>query len=358
MGALQKQLAESEQDQADASGALRASERAISDINRELADLARRNGDAENELRVLGSAAAQLEAAIDEQQIAFGKLLAQRYRQGHAPLLRLLLSGEDPNRVARQLHYYGYIARAQAGLLEELRSNLERQQDLESKAAQARADLAKIERSRVTHKQQLEKEHLTRLQALALISKEVDAQRREIGDLQRDEARLAELLERIEKIIASRPKAPPPRRDQERGQRPPRHEIDAFGQFKGKLNLPVQGELAHRFGSPRPGGGTVWKGLFIQADSGQGVQAIAPGRVVFADWLRGFGNLMIVDHGENYMSLYGNNETLYKQVGEAVARGERLAAVGNSGGNTSSGLYFEMRHRGKPFDPMGWLNSK
>ncbi|MBC7946157.1 MAG: hypothetical protein H7X91_13025, partial [Burkholderiales bacterium] len=172
LGALQKQLVESEEDQADASAALRASERAISYINRELADLARLNSDAENEVRELESAAAQLESDIDEQQIALGNLLAQRYRQGQAPLLRLLLSGEDPNRVARQLHYYGYIARAQAGLLDELRSNLERQEDLERKAAQIQAGLAEIERSRAAHKQRLEKEHLTRRQTLALISKE------------------------------------------------------------------------------------------------------------------------------------------------------------------------------------------
>ena len=129
-----------------------------------------------------------------------------------------------------------------------------------------------------------------------------------------------------------------------------------FSELKGRLNLPVRGELRNRFGSPREDSGLSWKGLFIAAPAGQDVKAIAAGRIVFADWLRGFGNLLIIDHGDGYMSLYGNNESLYKQVGEASRGGETVAAVGNSGGNMDSGLYFEIRYQGKAFDPLGWVN--
>jgi len=118
----------------------------------------------------------------------------------------------------------------------------------------------------------------------------------------------------------------------------------------------VRGELRNRFGSPREDSGLSWKGLFIAAPTGQDVKAVAAGRVVFADWLRGFGNLLIIDHGGGYMSLYGNNESLYKQVGAATVGGETVAAVGNSGGNTNSGLYFEIRYQGKAFDPLEWVN--
>ena len=120
----------------------------------------------------------------------------------------------------------------------------------------------------------------------------------------------------------------------------------------------MRGELGNRFGSPRSDSGLNWKGLFIAARPGEEVHAIAAGRVVFADWLRGFGNLLIIDHGDSYMSLYGNNETLYKQVGETIRGGETIAAVGNSGGNTDSGLYFEIRYQGKPFDPLTWVNAR
>jgi len=122
------------------------------------------------------------------------------------------------------------------------------------------------------------------------------------------------------------------------------------------LSLPVKGELKNRFGGAREGSGVLWKGLFIASPTGQEVKAIAPGRVVFADWLRGFGNLLIIDHGDGYMSLYGNNESLFKQVGETARSGEAVAAVGNSGGNMDSGLYFEIRHQGVAFDPLTWVS--
>jgi septal ring factor EnvC (AmiA/AmiB activator) len=128
-----------------------------------------------------------------------------------------------------------------------------------------------------------------------------------------------------------------------------------FAQLRGKLHLPVRGDLAGRFGRPREDGGATWKGLFIRATAGEEVKAVAGGRVVFADWLRGFGNIIIVDHGDGYMSLYGNNETLYKQAGETVKAGDAVAAVGNSGGNPQTGLYFEMRYQSRPFDPLGWV---
>ena len=121
------------------------------------------------------------------------------------------------------------------------------------------------------------------------------------------------------------------------------------------MRLPVAGELMNRFGAPREGGGTSWKGLFIRASQGVAVKAIAAGQVVFSDWLRGFGNLIIVDHGEGYMSLYSNNESLYKQVGDRVEPGDALASVGNSGGQPDTGLYFEMRHQSRPINPMQWV---
>ena len=133
------------------------------------------------------------------------------------------------------------------------------------------------------------------------------------------------------------------------------HSSQPFSRLKGSLHLPVAGELMNRFGAPREGGGLSWKGLFIRAAQGTAVKAIAAGQVVFAEWLRGFGNLIIVDHGEGYMSLYSNNESLYKQVGDRVQPGDAIAAVGNSGGQPDTGLYFEMRHQSRPVNPLDWV---
>jgi len=116
--------------------------------------------------------------------------------------------------------------------------------------------------------------------------------------------------------------------------------------------------VSNRFGAPRHDSGVPWKGVFLRAAEGSEVRAVADGRVVFADWMRGFGNLMIVDHDDGYLSIYGNNEALLKQIGERVGGGESLATVGSSGGNTQSGLYFEIRHKGRAIDPLTWVGKK
>ena len=190
--------------------------------------------------------------------------------------------------------------------------------------------------------------------------------------MQRDEKRLSQLIERLAKILAARP-APRKESRPATGERPADGRTTApeisneatpeasagghFAQLKGNLRLPVRGTVTNRFGSARQEGST-WKGLFIRAASGGEVKSIAAGRVVFADWMRGFGNLLIVDHGSQYLSIYGNNDALLKQVGDAVRGGDTVASVGNSGGNPESGLYFELRHRGQPIDPLKWVNFK
>jgi septal ring factor EnvC (AmiA/AmiB activator) len=131
-----------------------------------------------------------------------------------------------------------------------------------------------------------------------------------------------------------------------------------FASLKGRLALPVAGEIANRFGQARADGGMQWRGITILARPGQEVRAVAPGRVVFADWLRGFGNLLIVDHGDGYMTLYGNNESLLRRVGDGVRGGDPVATVGASGGSGQAGLYFELRQQGRPVDPLAWSGSR
>jgi septal ring factor EnvC (AmiA/AmiB activator) len=129
----------------------------------------------------------------------------------------------------------------------------------------------------------------------------------------------------------------------------------AFASLKGRLRFPVRGELENRYGATRAETGTSWKGLFIRCATGETVHAVADGRVVYADWLRGFGNLLILDHGGGYMSLYGYNEGLLRQVGDRVRAGDPVAQVGATGSSPESGLYFELRRDGAPFDPMSWI---
>jgi septal ring factor EnvC (AmiA/AmiB activator) len=185
---------------------------------------------------------------------------------------------------------------------------------------------------------------------------EIAKGKREIGRLRRDEARLAKLVEEIARALAARKPEP-------RGS--PGQRIDSvadasvaakpFESLKGRLKLPVKGELAARYGAPREESGSSWKGIFIRAVTGETVRAVGDGQVVYADWLRGFGNLLILDHGKGYMSLYAHNDGLLRQVGERVRGGDAVARVGASGGSADSGLYFELRRDGKTFDPLRWV---
>lgn len=352
---LQKELAESEESKSEAADALQESERAISDANRKLYELSRKQRDVNTQLTSLQAQSARAQTGIRNQQALLEKLLYQLYLGQQPDYLVLILNGQDPNQIARQLYYYSYISRARTDFITKLRDNLNELDTLTSEARKKGDELKEIQLEQAGEKRVLEREKHTHQQVLASISKQISQQRREIGTLQNNERRLTRLVEKLAKILYE--KKPPPRLS---NNQLPDSSLDAnpFQQLKGRLNLPIKGELINRFGSPRADSGLTWKGLFILSPSGQDVKAIAAGQVVYADWLRGFGNLIIVDHGAGYMSLYGNNETLYKQVGDYVHAGDTIAAVGNSGGNAESGLYFEMRHQGKPFDPLTWVTVK
>lgn len=356
--ALQQRLAEAEGTKTDAADALRESERAISDANRALAQLTEASRNADARLAELQREAARTDLEMKQQQDALARLLYQQYAAGRPETLSILLNGGDPNAVARELHYLTYIGRARSELVTRLRATLAQLRDLTREAEAQAAELATITAEQAAQRRRLEQEKRVRAQVLVRVSREISKRRREIGTLKRDETRLSRLTKQLAKLIARTPRsraAPEPRIRNERVPERGRDERP-FAQLKGRLALPVRGELGNRFGRPRQDGGVVWKGLLIAAPAGEEVRAVAAGRVVFADWLRGFGNLLIIDHGDGYMSLYGYNETLFKQVGEEIRGGERIAAVGNSGGHPDSGLYFELRHAGRPFDPLTWVN--
>jgi septal ring factor EnvC (AmiA/AmiB activator) len=362
--AVQKRLAGAEESKADAADALQDSERAISNANRALSELNEQSHAANSQLAAIRREIERGQGELRTQQAALSKLLYQQYAAGRPETLGILLNGGDPNAIARQLHYLGYIVRARSELIARLRANSARLQHLADQAQTQAAELATIAAEQAEQRKRLEQEKRARVQVLAKISRDIDQQRRQIGTLKRDETRLSRLIDQLARLVATRPKlrsqsrarvTPEPRLRNER--LPEGGALDGpFAQLRGRLALPVKGELGSRFGSPRQDGGVVWRGVFIAAPGGEDVRAVAAGRVVFADWLRGFGNLLIIDHGDSYMSLYGYNETLYKQVGDVIRSGDRVASVGNSGGHSESGLYFEMRHEGRPFDPMTWVS--
>lgn len=355
ISAMQREMDKTSESKSEAADALRESERAISDSNRTLAELADRQRTADRRLTELQLQEHQLSGNLESQQSLLGKLLYQQYLGGKEEYLKLLLNNEDPNLTARNLQYYQYIARSRATWLTSLRHDLAELNTVSLAMHEQRSALESLRAEQTEQKKTLEKEQRARQQVLSKLSQQLRSQRREINRLQRDENRLAQLVDKLTKMLAQ-----PKSKSLFRNDNLPDSRFDGtpFEQLRGKLAFPVKGEVANRFGTPRPDSTVLWKGLFLRTSSGQAVKAVAAGRVVFADWLRGFGNLLIVDHGKGYMSLYGNNETLYKQVGDVLHGGDTIAAVGNSGGNEDSGLYFELRHESKPLDPMKWLALK
>jgi septal ring factor EnvC (AmiA/AmiB activator) len=353
---LQGELAAAEGSRGEAADQLKQSGKAMSEAHHALFALAQRRKALEAELEEIARKDAAIRAGVAEQEALAGRLLRLQYQQGAPDRLRLMLEGRDAAGVARHIQYYGYIQRGRADLIAELRRKSEQIAVLESDARSRRDELAQNEGEQARETRRLEKERAERAAVVDRLAGEIARNRKEIGRLKRDEARLTRLVEEIARALAAKPVEKPRPRGRA-VERVPDDSVSArpFASLKGRLRLPVRGELVNRYGGPREESGGLWKGLFIRAVTGETVRAIADGRVVYADWLRGFGNLLILDHGGGYMSLYANNEGLVRQVGEAVRGGDPVAQVGASGGHAESGLYFELRRDGTPFDPMRWV---
>ena len=362
---LTKELDSTKEAHSEAADALKKSEQAISETNRKLYEISRRHSDSRQSLQAQQRELADLNATIADQQQLLGRQFHQQYVHGQQGYLQILLSGEDPGSVSRNLQYFSYLARARAGNIGSLRKNLQQVAALNEKTAATLAEIETLKQAQEQQRKQLESEKRERKEVLQKLAGKIKTQRGEINKLRRDEKRLTNLVERLSRIVPAKPKrkkqtapntTPAPSSPVGKNEALPSPALadTAFASLKGKLNLPVRGDIVNKFGSAREDSGVSWKGLFIRASEGSEVKAIASGTVVFADWLRGFGNLVIVDHGDGYMSLYGNNQALLKNVGDEVDPGDSIASVGNSGGNADPGLYFEIRHRSKPFDPLGW----
>ncbi len=371
---LQQEFRSTQAHRQEAADELGQSERAISSALRQLRQLDGERQRAQTDLQALTQQTDATTARIRAQQAHLAQALKAAYQRGQGDALKLMLNGADPNQAARDLRYLAHLSRARHETIEALRVDLAKLAALQQQTEQKTTELTQLQMAREAEQKKLLADKRAREQVLQKLSVQIQQQRREISNLKRDERSLTQLVERLNRLMAQQAAraraAQQAQKNQKNGKNaasqrralgvntetPVAFRSDKpFSGLKGSLRLPVAGELMNRFGAPREGGGVSWKGLFIRAAEGAAVKAIAAGQVVFAEWLRGFGNLIIVDHGEGYMSLYSNNESLYKQVGERVQPGDAIAAVGNSGGQPDTGLYFEMRHQSRPVNPLLWV---
>lgn len=374
---LQQDFRNTQAHRKEAVDELRQSERAISSAVRQLRQLDGERQRTQGELQTLAQQTEATAVRIRKQQSHLAQALKGAYQRGQSDALKLILNGGDPNQTARDLRYLAHLSRAQHAMIDVLRADLAQLDALQQQTAQKSNELAQLQAARETEQKKLLADKRAREQVLQKLQAQIQQQQRQISNLKRDERSLTQLVERLNRLMAqqaareaARARAAQQKKQaagQDAAARPRRplavntetpvafRSDQPFSRLKGSLRLPVAGELMNHFGAPREGGGVSWKGLFIRAAQGTAVKAIAAGQVVFSEWLRGFGNLVIVDHGEGYMSLYSNNESLYKQVGERVQPGDAIASVGNSGGQPDTGLYFEMRHQSRPVNPLLWV---
>ena len=369
---LRRDMAAAEESKTYVADQLRETESEISTANRHLHELGAERTDLKAQLADLDAQSQRLDRQTGAQQNQLARLLNRQFVGGDSDALKLLLSGHDPNQSARDKYFLTQLSRAKADLIQQLRAVAAEKKRLADAARERQTQLAEIERQQQESRAQLLERKKQRLTTLAAIASHLKAQSREITTLKRDEQRLAKLIEGLARIATARKTASKvPQGTHSAGvggtarariakakSHDPGNVGGAFAALRGQLRLPVKGMIGGRFGSPRAEGGASWKGVFIRAAEGTEVKAVAAGAVVFSDWLRGFGNLLIIDHGDDFLSVYGNNESLLAAVGANVKSGESVATVGNSGGNPDSGLYFELRHRGQPFDPMRWASNR
>ena len=392
---LKEDIGKTEKARGHAADSLAASEAAISNANRSLRELAAEQERTKKRLEKLSVSQEALETAVAQQRNRLEKMLRGQYVGGQDDRVKLLLSGDNPNRIARELRYLGYVSAEQSKAIDILQQNLAAIEANKLDAEEARNALEDIADEQREQKALLEKEKNKRKALLSQLSTQLSSQRKQAGNLARDEERLSSLVEKLATLIAQqrkaeeeeakrrarakaeqkeklaakgraadksaeRPEASPPKAasktaPESEPEPPPVSDGSGFASMKGKLKLPVKGELVASFGARRADGPN-WKGLFIKAAEGAEVKAIAAGEIIFADWMRGFGNLLVVDHGGQYMTIYGNNQSLLKRPGDKLKAGDVIATVGNSGGNEQSGLYFEMRYQGRAIDPSSWMN--
>ncbi len=409
LGNLQQQISATESSRQDVSDALKESEQAISDANRTLSELNDEQDGLEDRLKQLDQQARKLDKQVAAQKASLAAKLRAQYRDGNSDTLRLLLNSEDPNTTSRDLAYLRYIAAAHQQEIAALKNNLATLAATRDDIARKHQRLDEIQGNRRREKERLLTQQASHKEQLAQLNSQLAAQRQQVGKIQRDEQRLAGLVDQLTRVLAEQErqrqarlkaeaearakaekaekqrqariaqqqqqqKKTPPTRQAEAQTTPPKEtpsretptnrvtlsapsaQVSGDAQsLKGKLLSPIASSPANRFGQPRADSGVAWRGWFYPAQEGADIKAVAAGQVVYADWLRGFGNLVIVDHGGGLMSIYGSTESVLKHVGDPVAAGERIARAGNSGGSDKSGLYFELRYKGKAFDPAGWL---
>ena len=338
---LEGALQEAQSERKKVRSLLREAETAISTSHKKIRQLNQHIDDKRDELQQLQQQQQDYQQKRESQNDALLRQLRSAYIAGRQEYIKFLLNQEDPNTLGRMLTYYNYLNQARLGQLNAITDNLAKLADVEQAIAQQTAQLNHLKQRQQAHHQALEATHDARSLVVAKLDTQIRSDDQRLKELRADAKELETLVGRLRNALSKLPTD--------------LSQHVAFDQRRGKLPLPTQGRLRKTYGQRKQQGRLTWNGVIIDTPSGKDVHAVHRGRVAFADWLRGFGLLVILDHGDGYMSLYGYNQTLLKQTGDWVETNDIIASTGNSGGQANSGLYFELRHNGQPINPVKWL---
>lgn len=339
IGGLRDSIKKNRGEQSQLTGQLEAAEQKIGRLARRLRVLKGRLGRQRakrDELR--RQEVVQAKALVQERDLLARQLRAA-YATGRQERIKLMLNQEDPGTLSRALAYYDYLNKARAKRVNLIHQQLDELTTTRTRLAEEEGRLNGLMEKYAGEKAVLENAQLARRAVIDALDKEYGSQGEKLSRLEKDEAHLQALLSGLREALSDIP-------DEAPGQ-------EGFARRKGALAWPSRGLLSVTYGTPKIGR-LRWDGVMISAPEGREITAVHHGRVAFADWLRGFGLLLIVDHGDGYMTLYGHNQSLFKEAGDWVEEGEPIGLVGSSGGRTESGVYFGIRHQGKPVNPAFW----
>src|SRR6056297_1100193 len=332
---LEAERAKRKSEQAALARTEQALARIALDLRTTRADLVR----ARDRQRELEAQAEALEAAVEARRRALAEQLQIAYRVGRQSRLKALLNQEDPAEISRVLALHGYLGRARLDAIAALNEELARLQAVREEQQQVAARLQSLAERQAAAKAGQDEALARRQAALDALDSSIRDQAERLAEMQEAATELEALLGELASALADIP---------------PETAIEPFSALRGRLPMPVDASVRAAFSDARSGN-VNWQGWLIEAAVGTPVEAVAYGRVAYADWLRGYGMMLIVDHGDGFMTLYGQNQSLIAEVGDWVAPGDVVALAGNTGGNSAPGLYFQIRHDGQPVDPAAWI---
>jgi septal ring factor EnvC (AmiA/AmiB activator) len=339
IGKLREQLEESRADHRKEQGQLREVDLAIQQADLDYRALEQQYKEHLGELGALNRQRENYLASLDKRMAQLSEQVRSAYRMSSQSRIKLVLNQDDPGHLGRMLAYYDYLNRAQVEKISGLREALTTLDGMQQSIDIELLRIENVQNEQRTVLNELNQQREERNVLLRQLSSQINSEESRLQELEQNQRDLEVLLERLSDVLADIPA--------DLGSRV------GIAKQRGRLTPPVKGPVRHAFGQRRAGG-MHWQGWLIGAETGTEVNAVAYGRVAFADWLRGYGLLMIIDHGQGYLSLYGHNESLLREAGAWVEPGEIISIVGSNPGS-DQGLYFELRKNGKAVDPAAWL---